>query len=615
MESAQVAHHDHGDFDGFTSFLWQIIEADNKVHDFVKAAQSKGYKVGEDALKDAKSLLLYIAKVNTVHTTQNAVRNIMEEIGYDYSKLYTAYRSKVEEHSGSDSIGKETDQKKSGSKENACHLHGRSRNLHCKDCNAVLCKSCIDESHVGHDWDVWNPSENIEVMTYRIKDELERCTRIHKLVRQANKESQEEQRNIADKILQSKQKAISDIENHAKSAVSKCDSYYRTVSGRLSNDLKTLKEHEGLLHSIQNRLKQNDITAVEDAMQSLWHDEFDSIEHSLEYVTDNKVVFDDNSTVSLDIFGRLFIPDEDSSDSQTQRPLSRMSVSSDLYDENLTFVKRFLPIKAYVSVVRPAVRKGIYFKNHHKSMVYSIDETSTSQKEEVNLQSLTSGDFCPFDGGFVFSDFEKKQIRFASPKAAAIRDLYNSDPFIPLGIHISLAMKVVFVGFTDSFSRNLTEKSRRFVKTFVIQKTEMKEKKKIFEKTANGERLLRYPYRLTYNNSNNTLCVVDQTSDKSGRVVVLDVDPARGIVGSFEGLQIPPTTFDPRGICVNSAGQILVTDTNNHSVHLLTSEARYIRTMFSYESGFQFPRAVAINEKELWIGCQSGIILLFKFKD
>lgn len=101
MESAQVAHHDHGDFDGFTSFLWQIIEADNKVHDFVKAAQSKGYKVGEDALKDAKSLLLYIAKVNTVHTTQNAVRNIMEEIGYDYSKLYTAYRSKVEEHSGS----------------------------------------------------------------------------------------------------------------------------------------------------------------------------------------------------------------------------------------------------------------------------------------------------------------------------------------------------------------------------------------------------------------------------------------------------------------------------------------------------------------------------------
>jgi len=70
----------------------------------------------------------------------------------------------------------------------------------------------------------------------------------------------------------------------------------------------------------------------------------------------------------------------------------------------------------------------------------------------------------------------------------------------------------------------------------------------------------------------------------------------------------------PYGVCTDRYNHIIVADTWNNRIHLLSEECRYIKTMLSKNEGLEFPQAVIVDrEGMLIIVEQHGLIKTFQY--
>ena len=70
----------------------------------------------------------------------------------------------------------------------------------------------------------------------------------------------------------------------------------------------------------------------------------------------------------------------------------------------------------------------------------------------------------------------------------------------------------------------------------------------------------------------------------------------------------------PYGVCADKYGHIIVADTWNNRVHLLTEEARFIQTLLTKDDGIQWPQALAVTKEGLLIVVeQHGNIKLYQY--
>lgn len=123
----------------------------------------------------------------------------------------------------------------------------------------------------------------------------------------------------------------------------------------------------------------------------------------------------------------------------------------------------------------------------------------------------------------------------------------------------------------------------------------------------NKQRLFTLPLRITSNNKNDML-FIDRTSNKDGRMVVLNREGQ--VKWTYHGhlqVYLGDKTFNPLDIETTSEGHVIVNDLTNHALHVLSKDGYVLTCKIMVYQGIICPMSLDIDTNgQLWVGCFSG---------
>ncbi|CAC5361610.1 unnamed protein product [Mytilus coruscus] len=71
----------------------------------------------------------------------------------------------------------------------------------------------------------------------------------------------------------------------------------------------------------------------------------------------------------------------------------------------------------------------------------------------------------------------------------------------------------------------------------------------------------------------------------------------------------PETNFECKGMCVDNAGHLFISDFRHHSVYVLYKELKYKKTLFDERNGLDEPASIALFNNHLWVSDQNQIFI------
>ncbi|XP_063447045.1 uncharacterized protein LOC134726568 [Mytilus trossulus] len=180
---------------------------------------------------------------------------------------------------------------------------------------------------------------------------------------------------------------------------------------------------------------------------------------------------------------------------------------------------------------------------------------------------------------------------------------YDVKPLDPTCIHVTSDHTVIIGAYPGG--RALPVTGRRVV---MVMDQEGKQLK-AYEHNKHKKRLFSYP-RCVTTASNSNICVVDWLdNDSRGRVVVLS--PGGDILGTYTGhpdVNTEEKPFKHRGILTTPFDNIVVTETNNHLLHLLTDQGQSITYYNLGDMGILGPNSLTLSTTgTIYIGCANLI--------
>jgi hypothetical protein len=199
-------------------------------------------------------------------------------------------------------------------------------------------------------------------------------------------------------------------------------------------------------------------------------------------------------------------------------------------------------------------------------------------------------------GDTYITDNQKKAIVRLSPYGS-VSTLVIARPLTPIGICQSLdGGLLVTMGDEES-------------KTFLLRHMTLTgDVIREYKYQDDGQtRLFTFPFRVQQN-GNSDICVVNQTSDDQGNVVILS---SSGRVRSVYHGQDLKEKFLPSDLACDFRCYILVTDTENHRVHMLSPDGEFLKFLLT-EDEVDRPLAMSLYGSTLWVGEYKGTVKLFQ---
>ncbi|CAC5403466.1 Metal tolerance protein 6,Metal tolerance protein 9,Metal tolerance protein 10,Metal tolerance protein 5 [Mytilus coruscus] len=182
---------------------------------------------------------------------------------------------------------------------------------------------------------------------------------------------------------------------------------------------------------------------------------------------------------------------------------------------------------------------------------------------------------------------------------------YDVKPLYPICIHVTSDHHVIIGAKPPGANFSATE--RRVVVVMDQEGKQLKEyrnhKKRLFDlpriltSMKHDKHLFSYPRRIT-GASNGNICLVDWFSndDRRGQVVVLS--HGGDILGIYTGhpdVNTNNNPFTPVGILTTPSDNIVVTDLDNHLLHILTDQGQLITYCNLREMGILHPYSLALS--------------------
>ncbi|XP_063446558.1 uncharacterized protein LOC134726090 [Mytilus trossulus] len=175
---------------------------------------------------------------------------------------------------------------------------------------------------------------------------------------------------------------------------------------------------------------------------------------------------------------------------------------------------------------------------------------------------------------------------------------YNVAPLLTCSIHVTRDNKVIIGAKTQPNEQSAKRK-------VVIVMDEKGNNIKQYEHDDNNQPLFTFPDRLTSTNNGN-ICVVDEL-DASGRGRVIVLGQTGNIVQIYTGhpnVNSKDRPFTPIDILTTPADNLIVTDCNNSSLHILNSNGTIITTISTADVGISLPYSLALSVPGFfYIGC------------
>ncbi|CAC5361596.1 unnamed protein product [Mytilus coruscus] len=106
-------------------------------------------------------------------------------------------------------------------------------------------------------------------------------------------------------------------------------------------------------------------------------------------------------------------------------------------------------------------------------------------------------------------------------------------------------------------------------------------------------------YRADYESNLCSIELLEAKSDKCNQLYCF-----KGIFGLT-----PHRNFECKGICVDKAGNIIVSDYRHHSVYILDKELKYKKTLFDARNGLDKPAAICVFNNHLWVADGNQIFI------
>ncbi|VDI51645.1 P2X purinoceptor 4 [Mytilus galloprovincialis] len=463
--------------------------------------------------------------------------------------------------------------------------------LYCKTCSNVICLKCIVKVHNGHDFvdeeEFCDKKEVLQEGQKKVQSNLSKLS-----CRKGKMMAPEEAENP--KLLQIKQ----NIMDHKKNLCKIMEIYADNLVHDANQQFGTLKQEEGtkIDKEIQNMHAKNEalesIIKSRDFMKFL--SDFDKL-----YVSLNENMLQDTSNISS---LPNFVPAEFT-------VLNFGTLEGNLSHAKFKVTNQWTTeLRNIHSIVR-CLDSSLWIADNVNGLLQHVK----LETDNVNLlSSFNSKVFGLVDiSSCILLSTEETRLKKIDRGSSDIGDsVYSIAPLIARDVHVTKDEKVVITA--RSPGKAFSAKGRSVV--LVNQPGKRFVKFDLFEYERYPKPLFTLPVRVA-STSNGNICVVDTLEkDLRGRVVVIgQAGKVKGIYSGHDDVNSKDKPFKPQDILATPSDNILVTDWENHLIHILNHDGEFISYYNLKDIGIYYPHSLALSTSgHLYIGCTGSFIPFLK---
>lgn len=207
-------------------------------------------------------------------------------------------------------------------------------------------------------------------------------------------------------------------------------------------------------------------------------------------------------------------------------------------------------------------------------------------------------------GEILMSDYYGMKVKMLT-KSGEIIDIAETEPLHPFGLCATV---------DDNFIVCLVDTDDCVISTDSVRGLARinRDGQKLQEiKNSSETRLFTKPYRVS-ENRNSDILVVDWTSERTSRLVVLDKTGKLKCVCRGRPRRFGEMLFNPSDVCCNSESYVIVSDLTGHAVQLLSPEYQFVQNILASKDGIEYPLTLALNHDDLWVGSGNGKVTVLR---
>ncbi|VDH98060.1 tripartite motif-containing protein 71 [Mytilus galloprovincialis] len=457
--------------------------------------------------------------------------------------------------------------------------------LFCKICDSLVCPTCVSKVHKKHANDLIEISEAYHMKKDRLKNGQSKIQMEEK--KAVAMKEQLIKRKDAEKAKHSK--VIQDILNHGKVLKSDIDKYIEELKDEVDENLKTIfKSIDTDLSIVAKSMKYSNEknNEVEDLIKSTDLANFFSDVRKMEKSMEVPVLKTQPSYNSIPKFVPGEITQSNVGVLQIEDSSEELSVSFDIIQEYQTEL-------TIITDIIPCVDNSVWINSNVDACVIKAVPTGKELNVVSTFNMKVYGMANTKSNNLLLSVERKPRLQQLNITTGNITDsVYNMSPLLPTCIHINSDNKVIVGGYNDELGRSAV---------FVMRPKG--EHETVYEHDRHNQPIFTFPMSIT-STSNGNIHVVDRCPGKEGRVVVLTT--GSDVINSYKGHPDinKDKTFKPINIVTTPRDNVMVTDLDTQSIHILDSKGNLVSWFDTEDIGILFPYCLAFTPTgQLYIGC------------
>ncbi|XP_062608664.1 uncharacterized protein LOC134270464 [Saccostrea cucullata] len=473
-----------------------------------------------------------------------------------------------------------------------CESHELPIDIVCEDCDKFICAKCAKTDHRNHDW---------KTIPTAATERRRGLLSFLKNIKEENLPGIEEKmEKVSTQIIENKELCDSEIKKLQKH----CEEIMARLTEIRERHKKTLQD---------NIVKKNDqlnhVKSELDKKKRRIIDTVEFMEVNNSTMSDYSLIDNHRELTKMLSELEVHMTNCEHSVRFTRGEIkddflnSMVGKTWDLDDTDVTIKNSFQYGDKVINILEVLSEDQCYINEFKTKYIEKVNQQGTKEHKF----SIFPNDMCVTDNGNVyFSDLSNISISCLSP-SGSVSKVISTDPLLPLGICQSVdGGLLVTLRDTESDRYKLESHSRRLVRHITVTGDVIHEN----EYQEDGHtRLFTFPFRVTQN-SNSDICVVNHTSPTTGDLVIM---PSSGRLKSVYRGQNLTHNFCPTDVVCDSLCDILVTDSDNKQIHLLSPDGDFLKFLLT-ENEVNPPVSLSLYKSTLWVGFYEGLIKVFQYR-
>jgi hypothetical protein len=278
--------------------------------------------------------------------------------------------------------------------------------------------------------------------------------------------------------------------------------------------------------------------------------------------------------------------------------LSSVKLSNKSHDTELKVLKSYTTDLPDVSRLVLLDKKTAYICSFTSNIIRKVvmdDKIQTIKEIPVEIYDMT----LTKSNDILISTINSSDVKLIT-QSGRMKPFLSVSPLITTGIHVTQNNDII-LGVIEKDTYKLRDKSCRKIIVF----GENKKEKQSYQYNKHKQRLFTVPCRIT--DVNSEIGVIDRTSNDDGRVVVLGKE--EGVKWIYQGhpqINTENKPFIPCDIVSTSVGNVIVADSNNHTLHVISGGGELLTYKVMSDQGVKLPLSLDIDTwGHLWVSCDT----------